>query len=112
MEGVWCGFGFVYQAQDTLLRDEVAIKELIPALVGDDAMLKRFLAEARATMRLRRERIVGTHNIFQEGGNYHIVMEFMAGGSHISAAARSVIALSVAAATTTSGGPLPPPPSR
>ena len=42
------GFGFVYQAQDTLLGEEVAIKELIPALVGDEAMLKRFLAEARA----------------------------------------------------------------
>ena len=40
------GFGFVYQAQDTLLRDEVAIKELIPALVGDEATLKRLLAEA------------------------------------------------------------------
>ena len=46
------GFGFVYQAQDTLLAEEVAIKELIPALVGDEAMLKRFLAEAKATMRL------------------------------------------------------------
>jgi serine/threonine protein kinase len=34
------GFGFVYQAQDTLLHDKVAMKELIPALVGDDAMLK------------------------------------------------------------------------
>ena len=39
------GFGFVYQAQDTLIHREVAIKELIPApapdhgLVGDEAML-------------------------------------------------------------------------
>lgn len=47
----------------------MAVKELIPALVGDEAMLKRFLAEARAT------------NVFQEGGNYYIVMECMAGGS-------------------------------
>ena len=75
------GFGFVYQAQDTLLRDEVAIKELIPALVGDDATLKRFLAEARATMRLAHDHIVRTHNVFQEGGNYYIVMECMSGGS-------------------------------
>jgi len=75
------GFGFVYRAQDTLLRDEIAIKELIPALVGDDATLKRFLAEARATMRLAHEHIVRTHNVFQEGGNYYIAMECMAGGS-------------------------------
>ena len=75
------GFGFVYQAQDTLLSDEVAIKELIPALVGDDVMLKRFLAEAKATMRLTHEHIVRTHNVFQEGDNYYIVMECMSGGS-------------------------------
>jgi serine/threonine protein kinase len=75
------GFGFVYLAQDTLLAEEVAIKELIPALVGDEAMLKRFLAEAKATMRLRHKRIVGTHNVFSEGGNYYIVMEYMPGGS-------------------------------
>jgi serine/threonine protein kinase len=75
------GFGFVYLAQDTLLGEDVAIKELIPALVGDEVMLKRFLAEAKATMRLRHERIVGTHNVFSEAGNYYIVMECMAGDS-------------------------------
>ena len=75
------GFGFVYQAQDTLLGEDVAIKELIPALVGDEAMLKRFLAEARATMRLTHKRIVRTHNVSSEGGNYYIVMEYMPGGS-------------------------------
>jgi serine/threonine protein kinase/formylglycine-generating enzyme required for sulfatase activity len=75
------GFGFVYLAQDALLDEEVAIKELIPALVGDETMLKRFLAEAKATMRLTHKRIVRTHNVFHEGGNYYIVMEYMAGGS-------------------------------
>jgi formylglycine-generating enzyme required for sulfatase activity/serine/threonine protein kinase len=75
------GFGFVYLAQDTLLGEDVAIKELIPALVGDEVMLKRFLAEAKATMRLTHKQIVRTHNVFSEGGNYYIVMEYMAGGS-------------------------------
>jgi serine/threonine protein kinase len=32
------GLGFVYQAQDTLLRREIAIKELILALAGDQAV--------------------------------------------------------------------------
>jgi eukaryotic-like serine/threonine-protein kinase len=75
------GFGFVYEAQDTLLVEQVAVKELIPALVGDEAMLKRFLAEAKATMRLTHKRIVRTHAVFQEGEHYYIVMELMPGGS-------------------------------
>ena len=75
------GFGFVYQAQDTLLHQEVAIKEMIPALVGDESMLKRFLVEARATMEHAHEHIVRTYNVLQEGGSYYIVMECMSGGS-------------------------------
>jgi len=75
------GFGFVYLAQDTLLREDVAIKELIPALIGDEAQLKRFLAEAKATIRLTHERIVRTHAVFAERGNYYIVMEYMTGGA-------------------------------
>jgi serine/threonine-protein kinase len=75
------GFGFVYLAHDTLLGEQVAIKELIPTLVGDKATLKRFLAEAKATMHLTHERIVRTHNVFRENGNYYIAMEYMPGGS-------------------------------
>jgi len=75
------GFGFVYQAQDVLLSEQVAIKELIPALVGDEEMLRRFLAEAKATMRLTHRRIVRTHNVFGERDSYFIVMEFMPGAS-------------------------------
>jgi len=75
------GFGSVYLAQDTLLREDVAIKELVPGLAGDQAALSRFLAEAKATMRLRHERIVGTHNVFTEAGYYYIVMEYLAGDS-------------------------------
>ncbi|HFD39962.1 MAG TPA: serine/threonine protein kinase, partial [Anaerolineae bacterium] len=75
------GFGFVYAAQDTLLEETVAIKELIPALIGDEIMLKRFLAEARATMRLTDRHIVRTYNVFEENHNYYIVMEYMAGGT-------------------------------
>ena len=75
------GFGFVYLAQDTHLGEEVAIKELIPGLLGDESTLRRFLAEAKATMRLTHERIVRTYHVFPEKGNHYIVMEFMPGGS-------------------------------
>ncbi len=75
------GFGYVYLAQDKVLGEQVAIKELIPALAGDEDGIKRFLMEARATMRLTHERIIRTHSIFVEGGNHYIVMEYAPGGS-------------------------------
>jgi hypothetical protein len=75
------GYGFVYHAQDTHLGEEVAVKELIAGLVGDEAILKRFLSEAKATLRLTHEHIVRTYHVFPERGNYYIVMECMAGGS-------------------------------
>ena len=75
------GYGFVYLARETMLNEERAIKELIPALVGDEAALNRFLAEAKATMRLTHERIVRTYDIFREGSSYYIVMEYLSGGS-------------------------------
>jgi serine/threonine protein kinase len=40
------GFGFVYQARDAVLNDEIAIKELIPALVGDEGLTHDELVEA------------------------------------------------------------------
>jgi serine/threonine protein kinase len=75
------GFGYVYQAHDALLGEQVALKELIPALVGNEVVFKRFLAEAKATMRLAHDHIVRTHNVFHESDNYYIAMECMAAGS-------------------------------
>ncbi len=75
------GFGSVYLAEDTLLREQVAIKELIPALVGDEDALKRFLVEAKAMMQLSHPHIVRTREAFEAGNNYYMVMEYMPGGS-------------------------------
>jgi serine/threonine protein kinase len=74
------GFGYVYHARDVHVHGEVAIRGLIPGLVRDEGMRRRFLAEAKATMRLGQERIARIHTVFLEGGNYYIVMEYLAGG--------------------------------
>jgi serine/threonine protein kinase len=75
------GFGSVYLAEDTLLRDEVAIKELIPVLVGDERALRRFLVEAKTTMKLAHPHVAHTRDLFPEAGNYYMVMEWAPGGS-------------------------------
>lgn len=75
------GFGSVYLARDTLLGEQVAVKELVPGLVGDDSALKRFLIEAKTTLRLAYPHLVHTRDVFAEGSNYYMVMEYMPGGS-------------------------------
>ena len=75
------GFGFVYRARDTVTGETVAIKELFPNLVGDSLMVQRFIQEARATLHLTHPNIARTHNIFQHGDTYYLVMEYLAGGS-------------------------------
>jgi serine/threonine-protein kinase len=75
------GFGTVYCAEDQVTGELVAIKELVPALVGDAQMVQRFIQEARATQRLAHPNIVRTHSVFQDGASYCLVTEYMAGGS-------------------------------
>ncbi|MBN1140055.1 MAG: serine/threonine protein kinase, partial [Anaerolineae bacterium] len=75
------GYGFVYLAGDNRLRDPVAIKELLSALVDDQATVKRFVQEARATMRLTHPNLVHTRDVFQEGDNWYTVMDYLPGGS-------------------------------
>jgi len=75
------GFGFVYRARDSVTGETVAIKELFPNLVGDSRMVQRFIQEARATLHLTHPNIARTHNIFQHGDTYYLVMEYLAGGS-------------------------------
>jgi serine/threonine protein kinase len=54
---------------------------LIPGLVGDESTLRRSVDEARATLRLRHERIVGTQDLVQERENNCINMEYVPAGS-------------------------------
>lgn len=44
--------GLVFQAQDTLLQREVAIKRILPERVGDAEALSRFRLEAQSQARL------------------------------------------------------------
>lgn len=75
------GFGSVYLAEDTLLSEQVAVKEMVPALVGDEGALKRFLVEAKTTLKLAHPHVIHTRDVFAEAGNYYMVMEYAPAGS-------------------------------
>jgi serine/threonine-protein kinase len=75
------GFGYVYRARERLTDEIVAIKELVPSFVDDQRMVRRFIQEARATLRLTHPHIARTHTIFQDRSTYYLAMEYLPGGS-------------------------------
>lgn len=75
------GMGVVYQAHDTTIERDVAVKLLPAELASDKNMLDRFLAEAKAAGRLAHPHVVSIHEIGQQDDIHYIVMELMTGGS-------------------------------
>lgn len=73
--------GVVFEARDTLLERNVAIK-LLPRSVADKPeALERFLREARAAAKLHHPHVVSVHDADQFNGQYYIVLELVRGGS-------------------------------
>lgn len=73
------GMGIVFKGIHTKLEQEVAIKELSPALSRDPAMRERFINEARIQARLIHANVVNILNYIEEGENVFLVMEFVRG---------------------------------
>jgi len=71
--------GVVYQAEDTTLEREVALKILPPELAADDQRRLRFAREARAIAALNHPNIVTVHSVEESGGIHFITMELVKG---------------------------------
>jgi serine/threonine protein kinase len=73
--------GTVWRAADTLLRRDVAVKEVVlpPGLAPSDrdAMYERTLREARAAAALQHPAVVQVYDVVHEGGRPWIVMELL-----------------------------------
>ena len=73
------GFGFIYLVHDHSTGHDVVLKELMPSLVGDPAMLRRFEREGRALQRLDHPNIIHADGMFQDQGNAYLVLEYGGG---------------------------------
>ncbi|MFF5174348.1 serine/threonine-protein kinase [Micromonospora sp. NPDC000089] len=75
------GMGTVWRAADTLLRRDVAVKEVVlpPGLAPSDrdAMYERTLREARAAAAIQHPAVVQVYDVVTEGGRPWIVMELL-----------------------------------
>jgi eukaryotic-like serine/threonine-protein kinase len=73
------GMGEVYEARDTKLGRNVAIKVLPSAFVHDPDRLSRFQREARMLASLNHPNIATIHGLEQSDGVHYLVMELVAG---------------------------------
>ena len=73
------GMGEVYQAHDTKLGRDVAIKVLPEAFAHDSERLSRFQREAKMLAALNHPNIATIHGLEQSNGTSYLVMELVSG---------------------------------
>jgi hypothetical protein len=72
--------GVVWQARDERLGRPVAVKQLLPGTVPDDAPFRsivRAMREARVAARLKHPHAVTVYDVAEQDGNPFLVMEFL-----------------------------------
>ena len=71
----------MFAAEDVVLRRQVAVKVLHPALAADPTFLRRFQAEARLVAALRHPNVLAVHDWGDDEGAPFLVTELLEGGS-------------------------------
>jgi serine/threonine-protein kinase PpkA len=75
------GFGFIYLTLDRRSGRQVVLKELIPMLVSDVQIQRRFTREGRTMQRLQHPNIARVEAMFKDGENHYMVIEYLGRGS-------------------------------
>jgi len=75
------GMGCIYRVRDNVLKEEVALKTLLPQFVRDKMVVERFFNEARIARGLSHPNIVRVHDIGMTGNIIYISMELVKGKS-------------------------------
>jgi serine/threonine-protein kinase len=73
------GMGIVVAATHEQLEQRVALKFLLPSLVANEEVGRRFLREARAAVKIQSEHVARVLDVGSEGGVPFMVMEYLDG---------------------------------
>jgi serine/threonine protein kinase/uncharacterized protein HemY len=73
------GMGKVYKAQDTDLKEKVAIKLLRPEIAADEKTIERFKNELKFARKIRHKNVCQMYDLNKEKGAHYITMEYVDG---------------------------------
>jgi serine/threonine-protein kinase len=73
--------GVVYEAEQTSVHRQVAVKMLTSKSAGDEKMVQRFEREARLCAAIQHPHVVAVYNCGFERGVHYLVMEFVEGNT-------------------------------
>jgi serine/threonine-protein kinase len=73
------GMGEVWRATDEVLGRTVAVKVVLPSLLGEPDFVRRFLAEARAMASVNHPGVVAIHDYRSDATGAFLVMEYVEG---------------------------------
>jgi serine/threonine protein kinase/predicted Zn-dependent protease len=73
------GMGKVYKAQDTEIKDKVALKLLKPEIAADKKTIERFQNELRFARKISHRNVCRMYDLNKEEGTYYITMEYVPG---------------------------------
>jgi len=73
------GMGKVYKAQDTKIKEKVALKLLKPEIASDKKTLERFSNELRFARKIRHKNVCQMFDLNEDKGTHYITMEYVRG---------------------------------
>jgi serine/threonine protein kinase/Flp pilus assembly protein TadD len=73
------GMGKVYKANDTDIKEKVAIKLIKPEISNDKKTIERFQNELKFARKIRHKNVCQMYDLNKEEGTYYITMEYVSG---------------------------------
>jgi len=73
------GMGKVYKAQDTEVKDKIALKLIKPEISSDKNTIERFQNELKLARKISHKNVCRMHDLGKSEGNYFITMEYVPG---------------------------------
>jgi serine/threonine protein kinase/predicted Zn-dependent protease len=73
------GMGKVYKAQDTEIKEKVALKLLKPEIAADKKTIERFQNELKFARKISHRNVCRMYDLNKEEGTYYITMEYVPG---------------------------------